>query len=111
MTVVNEPITIMANPTYLPARIADKYDELWTEERMTQLIDAAVKNNVAFEIQAGSAFPSDKFIERAKAKGAKFTIGRNNHFDQMIDLTHCFDKLRKHKLVEKNLLLLPPKAP
>ncbi|MDR1494232.1 MAG: DUF1080 domain-containing protein [Planctomycetaceae bacterium] len=110
MTVVKEPITIMANPTYLPLRIADKYDELWTKERMTQLIDAAVKNNVAFEIQAGSAFPGDQFIELAKAKDAKFTIGRNNHFDKMIDMTSCFEKLRKHKLAEKNMLLLAPKT-
>ncbi|MDR1385369.1 MAG: DUF1080 domain-containing protein [Planctomycetaceae bacterium] len=110
MTVINEPITIMANPTYLPTRVADKYDELWTEERMTLLIDAAVKNNVAFEIQAGSAFPSDKFIEIAKAKRAKFTIGRNNHFDKMIDLTNCFEKLQKHQLAEKDMLLLPTKT-
>ncbi len=110
MTVVNEPVTILANPTWLPPRVADRYDAFWNDERMTQLIDAAVRNKVAFEIQAGSAFPNDKFIELAKSKGAKFTIGRNNHNDKPIDLVPCFEKMRKHKLGPDDMLLVTPKT-
>ena len=109
MTVINEPVTIMANPTYLPLRVADCYDEFWNDDRMSQLIDAAVKNNVAFEIQLGSAFPNDKFLELAKSKGAKFTIGRNNFDDKAVDLTPCFEKMRTHKLGDKEMLLITPK--
>ena len=54
LRVLSEPITILANPTYLPPAVADKYDELWTDERMRQVIDAAVKNHVALEINASS---------------------------------------------------------
>ncbi len=47
-----EPIDIYVNPTFLPAAIAPRYDTLWTEARMTRVIDAAVKNGVAIEINA-----------------------------------------------------------
>ena len=109
MTVVNEPVTIMANPTWLPPRMAGHYDELWTDERMTQLIDAAVKNEVAFEIQVGSAFPKDKFIELAKSKGAKFTTGRNNMDDRQPDFMPVFEKMQKHGFGADDMLLLTPK--
>ena len=98
MTVVNEPIDILANPTYLPDRVAASYDTLWTEERMTQLIEAGIKNNVAFEIQAGTVFPKEKFIELCKTKGAKFSIGRNNHDDKPMSMDRCFDMMEKFDL-------------
>jgi hypothetical protein len=73
-----EPIDIYVNPTFLPAVIAPKYDALWTEARMTRVIDAAVKNRVAIEINARYKLPSEAFLRLAKAKGAKFTFGTNN---------------------------------
>jgi hypothetical protein len=73
-----EPIDIYVNATFLPAVIAPKYDALWTEERMTRVIDAAVKNGVAIEIGARYKIPSERFLRLAKAKGAKFTFGTNN---------------------------------
>ncbi len=73
-----EPIDIYVNPTFLPAVIAPRYDALWTEERMTRVIDAAVKNGVAIEINARYKLPSESFLRLAKAKGAKFTFGTNN---------------------------------
>ena len=109
MTVINEPVTIMANPTWLPPRVAENYDTFWNDERMTQLIDAAVKNKVAFEIQAGSAFPKDKFIELAKSKGAKFTIGRNNMDDKQPNFEPVIEKLNKHGLGIDEMLVIVPK--
>ena len=52
-----EPIDIYVNPTFLPAVIAPRYDALWTEARMTRVIDAAVKNGVAIEINARYKLP------------------------------------------------------
>jgi hypothetical protein len=74
----NEPIDIYVNPTFLPACIADHYDALWTDERMAKVIDAAVKNDVAIEINARYRIPSERFIHKAKAAGAKFAFGTNN---------------------------------
>jgi hypothetical protein len=73
-----EPIDIYVNSTFLPAAIAPRYDALWTEARMTRVIEAAVKNEVAIEINARYKLPSEAFLRLAKAKGAKFTFGTNN---------------------------------
>ncbi len=63
----NEPIDVFVNPTYLPKVIAGDYDELWTEKRMDRVIQAAVENGIAIEINANFRIPSAAFIRRAKA--------------------------------------------
>lgn len=87
LQVLDEPISILANPTYLPPCIADKYDELWTEARMRMVIARAVQKGVALEIQAGSKFPSLSFLRLAKSMGAKFSFGTNNFTDKPADLS------------------------
>ena len=104
MAVVNEPISILANPTYLPNKIKHRYDDFWTEERMGKLIDAAVKNNVALEIQAGTNFPSKEFVGLALKKGAKISIGRNNHDDMPNELTRSLDWLEELGVKAENML-------
>ncbi|HWR99045.1 MAG TPA: family 16 glycoside hydrolase, partial [Prolixibacteraceae bacterium] len=41
-----EPVDIHVNPTFLPAKLAPRYDELWTNERMDKVIDALLRNQV-----------------------------------------------------------------
>jgi histidinol phosphatase-like PHP family hydrolase len=108
-TVVNEPITILANPTYLPPRLEPYYDTFWTEERMSQFIDAGIKNGVAFEIQSPSKFPKKTFIELARKKEAKLTIGRNNHDDHQEELKRSLDILEEMNITPNELLVLPRK--
>src|ERR1035441_2024574 len=48
--VMKEPIDIYVNATFLPDQIAGEYDVLWMPERMRKVIDAAVENDVAIEI-------------------------------------------------------------
>jgi hypothetical protein len=79
LKVLAEPINIWANPTYLPDALKSRYDELWTDARMKSLIDAAIKNNVAIEINSTFKIPNAKFIKMAKAEGARFTFGSNTH--------------------------------
>ncbi len=74
----NEPINIYVNPTFLPDEINDRYDELWTEDRMDRVIKALLDNQVAFEINNRRKIPSAAFIKRAKEAGVKFTFGTNN---------------------------------
>jgi len=74
----HEPIDIYANPTFLPDAIAKDYETLWTDARRKRVIDAAVKNGVAIEINNRYQLPSPSFIKMAKAAGAKFTMGTNN---------------------------------
>lgn len=95
LTVVNEPVDILANPTYLPPRVEKYYDEFWNTERMGKLIDAAIKNGVALEIQSPSKFPKNSFIELARKKGALLSIGRNNHDDHKEELKRSLDVLEE----------------
>ena len=104
MTVVNEPITILANPTYLPDKVKHRYDEFWSEDRMSTFIDAAIKNKVALEIQSGTQFPNKKFIELALKKGAKISIGRNNHDDKPNELKRSLDWLEELNVKPENML-------
>ena len=76
--VLHEPIDIYANATFLPDQMAADYDALWTPERMRTVIDAAIRNDVAIEINARRQIPSPKFIKAAKAAGVKFSFGTNN---------------------------------
>jgi hypothetical protein len=76
--ILTEPVDIFVNPTYLPEEINDRYDELWTPERMDRVIKALLDNGVAFEINNRRQIPSPAFIKRAKEAGVKFTFGTNN---------------------------------
>jgi hypothetical protein len=76
--VTTEPIDIYVNPTYLPGEISDRYDELWTVDRMDRVIAALKEANVALEINNRNRIPSPAFLARAKNAGVKFTFGTNN---------------------------------
>ena len=76
--IMQEPINIYVNPTYLPEEIDHMYDELWTEQRMDRVIHALLENDVALEINNRRRIPSPTFIKRAKDAGVKFTFGTNN---------------------------------
>jgi len=94
----NEPIDIFVNPTYLPEVIAAEYDELWTRERMLKVIDAAVQNQVAIEINARYRIPSAAFIKLAKEQGARFSFGTNNADENFGNLEYCLDILEECEL-------------
>ena len=88
----NEPIDIYVNATYLPDEIKDRYDELWTEERMDKVINVLAENEVAFEISARYKIPNAAFIKRAKEAGVKFTFGTNNgSANDLGRLEYCLD--------------------
>ena len=72
-----EPVDIWANPTYIPDVIASSYDQLWTGERMRRVVDAAVRNDVAIELNNRYRIPSPAYIRLAKSMGAKFAFGSN----------------------------------
>ncbi|HEY5510574.1 MAG TPA: family 16 glycoside hydrolase [Prolixibacteraceae bacterium] len=74
----NEPVDIYVNPTFLPAKLAPEYNELWTNERMDKVINALLRNQVALEINCRYKIPSIPFIRKAKASGVKFSFGTNN---------------------------------
>ena len=74
----HEPIDIFVNPAFLPAALDADYEPLWTDERMARVIDAAVRNQVAIELNDLYHLPGKRFVLMAKAAGCKFTLGTNN---------------------------------
>lgn len=109
LRILDEPVSILANPTYLPPCISNRYDQLWTEPRMRQVIAKAVEKGVALEIQAGSEYPKPAFLRLAKAMGAKFSFGSNNFDDKTKDLSRWFEAIRLLDLQPSDLA--SPKAP
>lgn len=88
-----EPIDIYVNSTFLPEVLQPEYDALWTEERMDKVIDAAVANSIAIEINARYQIPSATFIKRAKAAGAKFSMGTNNPANELGTLDYSIQMI------------------
>jgi hypothetical protein len=103
LRVLAEPIQVWANPTYLPESLQANYDTLWTTERMDRLIHAAVANKVAIEINAHFKIPSATFIKRAKAAGARFSIGSNRHVEGIGEIDYCLQMARECKLTAKDI--------
>jgi hypothetical protein len=104
----DEPIDIYVNPTFLPAVIADEYDTLWTDERMDRVIEAAVRNGIAIEINARYRLPSEKFIRKAKAAGAKFAFGTNNGDRDLGDLAYSRLMFRRCDLTRDDMFVPKP---
>ena len=99
-----EPIDIYVNSTFLPAEIADEYDELWTTNRMDRVIKALKDNNIALEINARRGIPSAAYIKRAKVAGVKFTFGTNNGGkDDLGNLDYCLEMIKECGLTLKDM--------
>ncbi|MBN2411780.1 DUF1080 domain-containing protein [candidate division KSB1 bacterium] len=105
----DEPIDIYVNPTFLPEVIRNEYDQLWTPERMLKVIDAAVKNDVAIEINDRYLLPSSAFIKIAKMAGAKFSFGTNNGGkDDLGRLEYCLEMIKECSLTNRDMFMPKP---
>jgi histidinol phosphatase-like PHP family hydrolase len=106
--VMREPIDIYANATFLPDQIAPEYDVLWTQERMKKVIDAAVANDVAIEINNRYKIPNATFIKMAKAAGAKFSFGTNNAGAELGRLEYPIQMVKQCGLVWQDIFVPKP---
>ena len=104
----NEPIDIFVNPTFLPAVIAERYDELWTQQRMRKVAQAAARNGVAIEINARYRIPSVKFIKLAKQAGTKFAFGTNNGGRELGHLEYSLDLAEQCGLTKDDMFVPKP---
>ncbi|MBN2482364.1 MAG: DUF1080 domain-containing protein [Bacteroidales bacterium] len=104
-----EPIDLYVNPTFLPAKLSDKYDSLWTPERMDRVIRALVDHDVALEINARYRLPSVDFVKRAKEAGVKFTFGTNNAGSYDLGrLEYCLEVVDEAELTSEDIWLPKP---
>ena len=106
---VNEPVDIHVNPTFLPAKLAPDYDRLWTTERMDRVIKVLKDNDVALEINARYKIPSIAFLKRAKAGGVKFSFGTNNGSNNDLGrLEYCLKAIHEVGLTAGDMFMPRP---
>ncbi len=103
MIIERQPIDILANTSWLPAPLAADYDGYWTDDRIRRVVEAAVKHGVALEISTGFQLPKRRFLQIAKAAGAKFTFGSNGRFPQMGKLDYSLSMARALGLTAADL--------
>ena len=101
-----EPIDIFGWPTYLPDCIADEYDNLWTDELMQKIIDAAIKKDIAIEINESARVPKIRFIKMAKEAGAKFTFGTDSRDSRAGVLNYGLEMAKQAGLTKENIFVL-----
>lgn len=106
--VSQEPIDIHVNPTYLPEVLADKYDELWTDERIDRFVKVLAENDVALEINSRLRLPSEKILRCAKEAGVKFTFGTNNITPEFGRLEYSLEMAEKLGLTYKDMFMPKP---
>jgi len=106
--VMREPIDIYANATYLPEPIRPQYDALWTPARMKRVIDAAIENGVAIEINNRYKIPSPAFIKAAKAAGATFSFGTNNAEAELGRLEYPIEMVKQCGLKWQDIFVPKP---
>jgi histidinol phosphatase-like PHP family hydrolase len=104
-----EPIDIFGWTTFLPKDISQDYDALWTDDIMRMMIDTAVKNDIAFEINDYAKVPKLKFVKMAKAAGAKFTFGSDSHQGTNAGLfTYGLELAKKAGLTKEDMFVPKP---
>ncbi len=93
----------LCNPLYLPAEIAKEHDQLWTPDRLTQVIDAAAKNRLPLRLIAKLYLPKVDFIQASKKAGIKFTFVRNNGDANIGRLEYCLRMVRECGLTREDV--------
>jgi histidinol phosphatase-like PHP family hydrolase len=101
----NEPLTIFGWPLFLPVCIARDYYTLWTKDRMQQIISAAKKRNIAFEINDLSHTPHEEFINMAKKEGLKFAFGSDTRDIKTGRLDYCKAVAKKCNLTKDDFFV------
>jgi histidinol phosphatase-like PHP family hydrolase len=104
-----EPVDILANPTFLPACLETRFDELWTPARMKAVIDAAAKYRVAIEINSRYKLPRRPFLKMARQAGVRFSFGSNWHGPEVGNIGYGLEVARELGLTRKHMFT--PAAP
>ncbi len=109
LRILDEPISILANPTYLPACIAHLYDTLWTDERMASIVSKAIAKGIALEAQLETKFARKRFLTKARRMGAVFSFGSNNFTEKTKNVGNWLMAVRLLNLQQKDILTHPQK--
>ena len=105
-----QPVDIFGWPLFLPVCLARDYYELWTDERMQQIISAAKARNIAIEINDMAHTPHADFILKAKEQGLKFTFGSDCRNTNVGRLAYCRRIAQECKLTREDFYVPEKKS-
>jgi len=100
-----QPIDVLANVSWLPAKFADRYETLWTDTRVATVVAAFVRHGVAMEISAGFRLPHLRFCRIAREAGVKFCFGSNGRYPAMGRLEYSLQLARELALTPADFWL------
>ncbi len=106
----DEPLDILGWPLFLPLSIQREYYNLWTQERMEKIIEAAQKRGIALEINDLAHTPHAEFILMAKKAGIKFTFGSDTRDHRSFRLDYCKEVATLCNLTEDDFFI-PKRKP
>lgn len=98
-------LDVWSGATNLPEGLEEQRNLLWTESRMNRVIEAAVANEVAIEIDNHARLPGLDFINLAGEKGAKFTYAHLGVPDGMGEMDYIFQVIEHCKLEYKDVFI------
>jgi hypothetical protein len=104
-----EPLDIFAHPTWLPAPLDSRAEELWTEERMKPIIRALQRTGTAVEIDSAFQIPSLAFLRMAKDARLKFSFGSNSGSGPARAIDFCVERAKAMGLTASDMFA-PAKA-
>jgi histidinol phosphatase-like PHP family hydrolase len=100
-----QPIDVLANVSWLPARHADSYAMLWTPKRVKNVARAFVERGIAMEISSSFKLPKLHFLRIAQEAGVKFCFGSNGRYPNMGKLDYSLETARELGLRRKDMWL------
>jgi histidinol phosphatase-like PHP family hydrolase len=99
--VADDPLDVIAHPTYLPAPLSERYDEIWDERRCRELWGAAAERGVAVEISGRWSVPGPKQIELALEMGVTFAVGSDAHRrEELFDVGYAYRMVERFSIPE-----------
>lgn len=101
-----EPIDLFVNLSWLPSLFAGDYETLWTEARMTRIVDALVRHGIAMEISSGFELPKLSFLRFAREAGLKFAFGTNGRYPKMGLLDYSVRMAKELTLTREDMFTL-----
>jgi len=101
-----DPMDVIAHPTYLPGALADRYDDIWDERRCGELWAAAAERGVAAEISGRWMVPRPRQIGLALEAGVAFALGSDAHRrPELFDLNYPLRMVEEFRIPEDRIFL------
>lgn len=101
-----DPMDVIAHPTYLPGPLADRYNEIWDDRRCGELWAAAVRHGAAAEISGRWMVPRPRQIELALEAGVTFALGSDAHRrPELFDLDYPLRMVEQLRIPEDRIFL------